>query len=141
MRLMLPLLLLVSPLALAADYGEPMPEGEAIGIAEAAADPAAHTTGQPAKFSGRITQVCQKKGCWVVLEQDGASARVMAKDHGFEVPKDASGPAVAYGVLQEEPISEEHARHLVEDDGAAPPAPRELRIVATSISIPEPSRD
>src|SRR5690606_13771047 len=79
MRLMLPLLLLVSPFALAADYGEPMPEGEAIAIADAAADPAAHTTGEPAKFSGRITQVCQKKGCWVVLEQDGASARVMAK--------------------------------------------------------------
>lgn len=137
MRVMLPFLLLLSPLALAADYGEPMPEGEAIGIAVAAADPAAYTTGEPAKFSGRITQVCQKKGCWVVLEQDGASARVMAKDHGFEVPKDSTGPAVAYGILQEEPISEEHARHLVEDDGAAPPAAKELRIVATSISIPE----
>ncbi|PRH81525.1 DUF4920 domain-containing protein [Arenimonas caeni] len=137
MRLLLPFLLFLAPAALAADYGEPMPEGEAIAIAAAAADPAAYTTGQPAKFTGRITQVCQKKGCWVVLEQDGASARVMAKDHGFEVPKDASGPAVAYGILQEEPISEEHARHLVEDDGAAPPAPKELRIVATSISIPE----
>lgn len=137
MRVMLPFLLLFSPIALAADYGEPMPEGEAIEIAAAAADPAAYTTGEPAKFSGRITQVCQKKGCWVVLEQDGASARVMAKDHGFEVPKDSSGPAVAYGILQEEPISEEHARHLVEDDGAAPPAAKELRIVATSISIPE----
>lgn len=137
MRLMLPFLLMLSPMALAADYGEPMPEGEAIAIATAAADPATYTTGEPAKFSGRITQVCQKKGCWVVLEQDGASARVMAKDHGFAVPKDASGPAVAYGILQEEPITEEHARHLVEDDGAAPPAPRELRIVATSISIPD----
>ena len=137
MRLMLPFLLLLSPVALAADYGDPMPEGKAIAIAAAAADPAAYTTGEPAKFSGRITQVCQKKGCWVVLEQDGASARVMAKDHGFEVPKDSSGPAVAYGILQEEPISEEHARHLVEDDGAAPPAAKELRIVATSISIPE----
>ena len=40
-----------------------------------------------------------------------------------------------YGQLQMEPISEEHARHLVEDDGAAPPAARELRIVATAIEI------
>jgi len=127
-------LLIASPLALAADYGEPMPEGDAIDIAVAAADPTAYV-GQPAKFSGRITEVCQKKGCWVVLEQDGQSARVMAKDHGFEVPKDSSGDAVAYGVLQEEPISAEHARHLVEDDGAKAPAERELRIVATSIRI------
>lgn len=141
MRPMLPILLMLSPVVLAADYGEPMPAGEAVPVSVAAADPAAYTTGQPAKFSGRITQVCQKQGCWVVLEQDGASARVMARDHGFAVPKDAAGPAVAYGVLQEAPVGEQQARHLVEDDGAAPPAPKELRIVATSISIPESSRD
>ena len=134
MKTLLLALCLLSPAALAANYGEPMPEGEATPIAAAAADPAAFA-GKAAKFTGRITQVCQKKGCWVVLEQDGASARVMAKDHGFAVPMDASGTAVAYGVLQEEPISEEHARHLVEDDGAAPPAAKELRIVATAISI------
>ena len=38
--------------------------------------------------------------------------------------------------LRQEPITEEHARHLVEDDGAKAPAARELRIVATSISLP-----
>lgn len=135
-RLLVPLLLCLAPVALAADYGEAMPEGEAITIADAAANPADYH-GKPAKFSGRITEVCQKKGCWVVLEQDGQSARVMAKDHGFEVPRDASGPAVAYGVLQVEPISEEHARHLVEDDGAKAPAKQELRIIATAISLPD----
>jgi hypothetical protein len=128
------LLLCATPAAMAANYGEPMPAGEPVAISAAAADPAAHGAA-PAKFSGRITQVCQKKGCWVVLEDEGRSARVMAKDHGFEVPKDASGRAVAYGQLEMEPISEEHARHLVEDDGAAPPAERELRIVATAIEI------
>ncbi len=135
-RLLFPLLLCLAPVALAADYGEPMPEGDVVAIAEAAANPGAYE-GKPAKFSGRITEVCQKKGCWVALEQDGHGARVMAKDHGFEVPRDASGPAVAYGVLQVEPISEEHARHLVEDDGAKAPAERELRIVATAISLPD----
>jgi len=127
-------LLAVSPAAFAATYGEPMPAGDNVAIAVAAADPAAHA-GKPQRFAGRITQVCQKKGCWVVLEQDGQSARVMAKDHGFAVPKDASGQAIAYGVLEDEPITEEHARHLVEDDGAQAPGQRELRIVATAIEI------
>jgi hypothetical protein len=127
-------LMFLAPAASAADFGAPMPEGDAVSIASAAADPAAHL-GKTGKFSGRITEVCQKKGCWVVLEQDGQTARVMAKDHGFAVPKDASGDAVAYGVLEVEPISAEHARHLVEDDGASAPAERELRIVATAISI------
>lgn len=115
-------------------YGQSMPEGNAIGIATAAADPAAYA-GEARLFSGRITQVCQKKGCWVVLEQDGRSARVMAKDHGYEVPFDSSGPAVAYGVLQVEPITPEHARHLVEDDGAEDPGESELRVLATAIRI------
>ena len=133
--LLLSSLLLLSPAAFAGTtYGEPMPAGDATGIAAAAADPSAHT-GAAAKFTGRITQVCQKKGCWVVLEQDGQSARVMAKGHGFAVPMDASGEAVAYGELKLEPITPEHARHLVEDDGAQAPAANELRIVATSIEI------
>ena len=120
--------------AAAADFGAPMPDGEAIDIATAAADPAA-LTGEPALYRGRITEVCRKQGCWVVLESDGHSARVMAKDHGFSVPEDASGEAIAYGVLEVEPVSPEHARHLVEDDGASAPAAQELRIVATSIRI------
>lgn len=128
------MLLFAAPNALATSYGEPMPAGEPVAISAAAADPAGHAGG-PAKFSGRITQVCQKKGCWVVLEDEGSSARVMAKGHGFEVPRDAAGRAVAYGQLQMEPISEDHSRHLVEDDGAAPPAERELRIIATAIEI------
>jgi hypothetical protein len=124
----------LSPIVLAKSYGEPMPAGDSVSIAAAAADPTAHA-GKPQRFTGRITQVCQKEGCWVVLEQDGQSARVMAKDHGFAIPKDASGEAIAYGVLQLEPITAEHANHLVEDDGAAAPAEREVRIVATGIEI------
>ena len=127
-------ILAISPAAFATNYPEPMPAGGNIAIAAAAADPAAHA-GKAQRFTGRITQVCQKKGCWVVMEQDGQSARVMAKDHGFAVPKDASGQAIAYGVLEIEPITAEHARHLVEDDGAKAPAERELRIVATAIEI------
>ena len=120
--------------AAAADFGAPMPDGEAIDNATAAADPAA-LTGEPALYRGRITEVCQKQGCWVVLEHDGHTARVMAKDHGFAVPKDATGEAIVHGVLHVEPISTDHARHLVEDDGASAPADSELRITATSIRV------
>lgn len=127
-------LLAVSPAAFATNYGEPMPAGDTVAIADAATDPGSHA-GKPQRFSGRITQVCQKHGCWLVLEQGGESARVMAKDHGFAVPKDASGEAIAFGVLEIKPISEEHAKHLVEEDGAQAPVEHELRIVATAIEI------
>jgi hypothetical protein len=118
--------------ATAADFGAPMPEGEAIGIA-AAADPSA-VTGTPALYSGRITEVCQKQGCWLVLEQDGHSARVMVKDHAFAVPTDATGDAVVYGVLEAVAVDADEAEHLAAD-GAAAPAESELRIVATAVRV------
>lgn len=122
--------------ALAADFGAPMPEGEAVDIATALAAVDAHDDA-PAKFSGRIVEVCQKKGCWVMLESDGKVARVMAKDHGFAVPKDASGPAVVYGTLSRIELSRKQAAHFAEDAGReGAVAAQEYRIEATSIAIP-----
>ena len=127
-------LLAFSPAVFAANFGEPMPAGDNVTLVAAAANPA-DFTGKPTRYTGRITEVCQKEGCWVVLEQDGQSARVMVKDHAFALPKDASGHAIAYGVLEAATVSAEQAKHLVDDDGAAAPAATELRIVATSIEI------
>ena len=126
--------LLAGP-ALAADHGAPMPAGPAVDIATALAAPDAHDDA-PGKFSGRIVEVCQKKGCWVMLESGGKVARVMAKDHGFAVPKDASGPAVVYGTLSRIELSEKQAAHFAEDAGREGAVQRqEYRIEATSIAI------
>lgn len=114
-------------------YGAPVPIAKALGIKAAAVDPEAHA-GRAALYDGRITEVCQKEGCWVVLEEDGVSARVMFADHAFSVPKDAAGHAVVLGTLETVPVDAAQARHL-EEDGAAAPAARELRIVATGIHV------
>ena len=88
---------LLPALAVAGSYGlEPMPAGEATPVQAAIADFDMHAEGRQ-KFSGRIVEVCQNKGCWVVLEDQGESVRVMMHDHKFDVPKDSSGPAVVYG--------------------------------------------
>lgn len=135
MRQLAAALCLMLPFAAsAAVYGDTLPEGEATGVATAVAH-AEHLAGKPAKIAGRITQVCQNKGCWVVLEENGETIRVMVKDHAFALPKDASGRAVAFGELKLEPISEAHAKHLREDDGAGEVGERELRLVATSIEL------
>lgn len=132
------LLCLLPASAFAAVYGEMPKEGAVVEIAVAAASPEAHA-GKAGKFAGRITQVCQSKGCWLVLEQDGQAVRVMAKDHGFAVPKDAKGRAVAYGVLQIETVAAKDAEHLKNDDGASEVAASEIRIVATGVEISEGS--
>jgi hypothetical protein len=134
----LALLLLLAPFGCtdaAQVYGAPMPTGEVQPIAAAVAgfDPAATT---PRKFSGRITEVCQAKGCWVMLEDGGQAARVMVKDHAFAVPKDARGAAIVCGTLAVKELDEKTARHLAADAGRDAPVPqREYRIVATSVEV------
>ena len=110
-------LLIFSSLALASEpktYGEALPEATAVPISVAAADADAYV-GKANRFSGRITEVCQKEGCWMMLEDNGEVARVMMHDHAFAVPKDASGRAEVHGVLS---VKE-----------------RELRIDATGVRI------
>ncbi|MDW8480051.1 MAG: DUF4920 domain-containing protein [Xanthomonadales bacterium] len=124
--------LLGSALLAGALFGEPMPEGEAVPIGAALAAPAAHAG--PAKYRGRIARVCQTKGCWMVLEEDGRWARVMTR-HRFFLPKDAAGTAVVFGELAEVEVDPKQARHLAEEDGGGDPVLREFRIVARSVAI------
>ena len=107
-------LLLLAPVAQAADdpevFGAAMPEGEAATLdsALAAFDPARLDSSEdaPRKFSGRIVDVCEKRGCWAMLEADGKSARVMPREHDFMVPRDVRGPAIVYGTLSSADLSE-----------------------------------
>ena len=64
-------------------YGAKLPKDmpNAIEIGEAADNAAAHMDKLGA-FSGRITEVCQNSGCWVVLTgSNGQLARVTMHDH------------------------------------------------------------
>lgn len=114
-------------------FGEPMPAGDAAALASAEVGDA---DAAPRKISGRIVEVCQNKGCWAMLEDEGRAARVMMKGHAFFLPKDASGPAIVFGRLQAKTLDAKTAQHLAEDAGKAEPAAREeLRIDASSVVL------
>jgi hypothetical protein len=114
-------------------YGSAMPEGKAQPIAAVMADADAQA-GRTLKVEGRITQVCQKTGCWLMLDNAGQGVRVRTQ-HEFFVPKDASGQAIVHGELTPTELTEAQARHYV-DDGSGPSTPgREWQILATSIVI------
>lgn len=69
-------------------------------------------TGKTIRLSGTITDVCQKKGCWMVIEDNGLHMRVLMKDHAFAVAKDASGKSCDIeGIIigkEENPEETEH---------------------------------
>jgi hypothetical protein len=117
-----------------ASYGKPLPTGGTTPISKAIGDFDAHA-GKPARFSGRITQVCQAKGCWMVLEDDGRSARVMFGDHAFAIPKDSTGPAEVHGVLSRKALTIAQTKHLEEDGKGLPVASEEYRILADGVLL------
>lgn len=132
-------LLLLAPAAYAADeaevFGADMPPGDVqpLEAALAAFDPAQDA---PRKFSGRIVDVCEKRGCWAMLEADGVSARVMPREHDFMVPRDARGTAVVYGKLTSVDQTEAADNYAKENPGKPNPIPtQEYRIDALSVVL------
>ncbi|HRI60260.1 MAG TPA: DUF4920 domain-containing protein [Saprospiraceae bacterium] len=73
------------------------------------------------KVTGKVGEVCQKKGCWMMLvpEQAGQpEMRVTFKDYAFFMPKDLTGKRVVlegYAYVDETPV--DVLRHYAEDAG------------------------
>lgn len=75
----------------------------------------------PVLVAGEVEAVCQKKGCWMVIKDGTAQARVLMKDHGFAVPMDSRGKkAVVEGVLASRTFDEAQVKHLEKDGGGDP---------------------
>ena len=116
-------------------HGEPVPAGDTVPVSVAISEFDAHAD-KAQRFSGRITEVCQAKGCWMMLEDDGKIARVMFGKHDFYIPKDTTGSAVVYGVLTRKELTPAQVEHLSSDSGKGIAAePVEYRITATGIEI------
>ncbi|HSH26316.1 MAG TPA: DUF4920 domain-containing protein, partial [Wenzhouxiangella sp.] len=115
----------------------PEQAAEPVDVAALMADPESRRD-QRLTVSGRMTDVCTKRGCWAVFEDDGAMLRIVVRDHGFAIPSDLRGPAIAHGVLEHHEMSPEAIEHLVEDDGADPALrdePVTWRLVADGVRV------
>ena len=68
---------------------------------------------------GEVTEVCQAKGCWMILVDGDTYARITFKDYGFFVPIETSMQrTVVHGLLTEHLLSEQQVEHYAEDAGA-----------------------
>lgn len=73
------------------------------------------------KVTGTVGEVCQKKGCWMMLVSDQPGIpemRVTFKDYAFFMPKDLTGKRVVldgFAFISE--TSVEDLRHYAEDAG------------------------
>jgi hypothetical protein len=79
--------------------------------------------GAPVLIRGRISDVCQRKGCWTVLSQGEDNVRVRFKDYGFFLPTDCSGKqAYVEGVVAIETLSEKTAQHYAAESRSEDPS-------------------
>jgi hypothetical protein len=70
------------------------------------------------KFSATVNEVCQAKGCWMLLDIDTEEAMVKFKDYGFFMPKNiVNKEVIVNGKAFISEISVDEQRHYAEDSG------------------------
>lgn len=113
-----------------AQSADPASDGKHFGATIDAADALAYdelipkmtaTDSLAVKVSGKVGEVCQKKGCWMMLVSDQPGQpemRVTFKDYAFFMPKDLSGKHVVldgFAYVDVTPV--DLLRHYAEDAG------------------------
>lgn len=114
------------------DFGAGLTLDRVLDLRDVVSDPDVYAAG-PVLVRARVYDVCQRRGCWMVLRDGKAEARVRFKDYGFFVPRDCTGQlAYVEGTVATEVLPEREARHYAEesirDDPAKVDGPQ--RIVA-----------
>ena len=97
------------------------------------------------RVSGRVADVCQAKGCWMVItpeDTDDAAAmiRVTMKDHAFSVDKQGAGSVTQLeGVLKAVEVDAETVEHYASEGGAGDAVPEKqgmkYELVASAVQM------
>ncbi|MCI0624056.1 MAG: DUF4920 domain-containing protein [Acidobacteria bacterium] len=104
--------------AIARTFGKPLTLKKTLSLQEALQQPAKYQ-GQKVLLEGKISDVCQMKGCWLMLSDGGRAIRMKFEGYSFFVPRDCRGKKVqAEGRLIQETLSQEMARHYAEEQSA-----------------------
>ena len=71
------------------------------------------------KVMGKVTEVCQEKGCWMKIEKsNGEKLMVKFKDYGFFMPKNIVGKEVVLdGEAAYKEVSVKQQQHYAKDAG------------------------
>ena len=109
--------------------GKPLSkEGTVLSVAEAIAQ-AEKIQGKTVKIGGKVESVCQKMGCWFVIqgEKPEQTIRISSKGHDIFVPKSSKGLfAVVEGELVIKTLSQKQAQHFEDERELAPGEKRKV---------------
>jgi hypothetical protein len=106
----------------------------AVALGKVLDDPAAHAGA--VVIEGKVSDVCQKKGCWTVLSDGARTLRITMKDHAFGIPKDASGATAQFkGELVAKPLDPKTVAHYASEKGLPAGATETWELVASSARL------
>ncbi len=120
-------------------FGELLPQdGQELSLAELLTGGDEYL-GQTVIVTARVSQVCQKKGCFFIAKDGSHVARVSFTDYSFFVPTDISGKTVRLaGQLVRKDVTAEQAEHYNDDmaaHGGVTPG-SQFEIVASAVRVP-----
>ena len=122
-------------------YGEAFTVTKSIPASEVIGNPAAHLDG-PIRVTGTVSDVCQKKGCWLVLSEGENHMRVLMKDHSFAVNMKGTGFLcdIEGTVVAEKPNPDATAHYESEGQEGAPVPEKgdtevTYRLIASSVRM------
>ncbi len=104
-------------------FGSEFTTQETLAASSFLADPAPFV-GKTVRVEGRVAEVCQKAGCWMVLADGDKSLRVRMKDHAFSVDKAGEGcTASIEGQVVATPVDPKTVEHYASEskEGATMP--------------------
>lgn len=140
--------LLINSLSFAQQYGQTFDLENAMEVSDFVKSMESKNKTENIVVTGTITEVCQKAGCWMKLEnEDGDDIFVKFKEedgnHELVIPKDYAGKtATVYGIASKKTTSVKELKHYAEDAGepeeviAKITKPKQtLRIDATGVII------
>jgi hypothetical protein len=122
-------------------FGAAFTDAKQVALADVMSDVEKYATA-PVKVEGTIKDVCQQKGCWLVVTDGERQIRVTFKDYGFFVPKDVKNRKVVLeGLVAKKTITEGAAQHYASEssdkvDPSKIVGPQEvIAMVATGVEI------
>ena len=116
-------ILLVSLPLFADTYGEPLSDNDPVKLSALLASPDDYV-GQTIKVKGKVTDVCEMMGCWMIIagDDESESIRFKVEDGVIVIPTEAKGKkAVAEGTFAKIEMTKEEAiekaKHHAEEKG------------------------
>jgi hypothetical protein len=114
-------LLTVGITAHATTYGKAPGTGDPVKLSDLLASPDTYV-GKTVKVEGIITEVCEKRGCWMAIagDKEFQTIRFKVDDGVIVIPMEAKGKkAIAEGIFQKFELTKEQAleqaKHLAEE--------------------------